>query len=92
MAHPSNEPGKTYDLDDRRRAAAVAACEGIPTEWLERGFIAELYKTMALISLADHMAERKDGDVRHPERWWNEHVRGQRNALNEIASVGDARH
>lgn len=68
MAHPSNEPGKTYDLDDRRRAAAVAACEGIPTEWLERGFIAELYKTMALVSLCDHMAERKDGDVRHPER------------------------
>lgn len=92
MAHPSNEPGKTYDLDDRRRAAAVEACNGIPTEWLERGFIAELYKTMALISLADHMAERKDGDVRHPERWWREHVRAHIDALNNIATNDAARH
>lgn len=88
MTHPDNEPGKTYDIDDRRRDAAVNACDGIPTEWLERGFIKELYRAMALISLANHMAERKDGDVRCPERWWNEHVGGQIGALNSIASSG----
>jgi len=92
MGHPSNEPGKTYDVDDRRRAAALAACDGLPTEWLERGFISELYKTAALISLCDYIAERKDGDVRHPAGWWQEHIRGHIDALNAIASSGDARH
>jgi hypothetical protein len=88
MTHPNNEPGKSYDIDDRRRTAALAACEGLPTEWLERGFVGELYKFIALISLADHMAARSDGYVRIPEIWWREHVRGGIDGLNEIATAG----
>lgn len=86
MPHPDNEPGKSYDEDDRRRAAALTACAGLPTEWLERGLVGELYKAIALLALADKMAERIDGDVRHPERWWNDHVRGTLDGLNRIAT------
>jgi hypothetical protein len=86
--HPDNEPGKSYQTDERRRAAALTACEGLPTEWLERGVVGELYKFVALIALADKMADRTDGFVRNPEGWWDEHVRGGLDALNRIAAPG----
>ena len=87
MPHPDNEPGKSYDVDDRRRAAALAACEGFPTEWLERGLVQELYKFVAMIAVADRMKECRDGNVQTPERWWQEHVRGAIDRLNDIATL-----
>lgn len=88
MAHPDNEPGKSYQMDDRRRAAALSACEGLPTEWLERGLVQELYKFIAVMLLADHMAERRDGFVLTPSGWWDEYVRGSVDRLNDIAKAG----
>lgn len=83
--HPDNEPGKSYEVDDRRRAAALSACDGLPTEWLERGLVQELYKFVAVIALADHMSARENGSVVVPAMWWKEHVRGAMDRLNEIA-------
>ena len=85
MTHPSNEPGKTYDNDERRRRAALNACDGLPTEWLERGLVKELYRAMALIALADKLAEHKEGEVCFQAGWWNAHVRGELDALNNLA-------
>lgn len=73
---------------DRRRTAAIAACEGLPTEWLERGLVQELYKFVAVMALADKMSEHKDGYVRTPDGWWEEYVRGSIDRLNEIAKAG----
>lgn len=89
MSHPDNEPGKSYDLDDRRRAAVLAACEGLPTEWLERGLVAELYKTIVMLALADHIGERSNGSISFPERWWKNHFRGMLDSLNSIATAGE---
>jgi hypothetical protein len=85
MSHPDNEPGKTYDVDDRRRAAALFDCDGIPTEWLEAGFFHELYKFVAVATLCDRMSEVRDGYVRVPAQWWQENIRGSIDRLNEIA-------
>lgn len=85
MAHPDNEPGKSYDVDDRRRAAALKAVEGLPTEWLERGIVNDLYKFTAVLALADRMSERVDGYVKTPTGWWDEYVRGGLDALNNLA-------
>lgn len=87
MAHPHNEPGKSYDVDDRRRAAALAACDGLPTEWLERGFVKELYGFMGTMALADRMLDRRDGHVLYPERMWQEWVRNTIDRLNDIATL-----
>lgn len=87
MAHPDNEPGKSYDVDDRRRVAALAACKGLPTEWLERGLVQELYKFVALIALADKMAERRNGYVLSPETWWRDHVAAAIEQINSIATM-----
>jgi len=88
MSHPDNEPGKSYDINERRQAAALAACEGLPTEWLERDLVQELYKFVAMISLADHMATEKNGYVQTPSEWWAQNVRGGIDRLNEIAQPG----
>lgn len=87
MAHPDNEPGKSYDVNDRRLAAALRACEGLPTEWLERGLVQELYKSMSTMALADRTLDRRDGYVLYPERMWQEYVRGTIDRLNEIAKL-----
>lgn len=77
---------KSYIDNDRRRAAALSACEGLPTEWLERGLVNELYKAIALLALADRMGERRDGStIVFPIPWWDAHVRGAIDELNLIA-------
>lgn len=85
--HPDNEPGKSYQIDDRRREAALAACNGLPTEWLERGLISELYKFVAVIALVDTMTKDDGGSLRIPRSWWQEHVRKSLDGLNEIATA-----
>lgn len=87
MSHPENEPGKSYNVDDRRRAAALTACDGFPTEWLERGFVRELYSFAAVMALADTMSRKEDGYVKTPSEWWREHVRGCMDRLNDIATI-----
>lgn len=86
MAHPDNEPGKSYDIDERRRLAALNACDGLPTEWLERGFIKSLYAFAACVAVADKMADRVDGQVRIPATWWSDHIRAEIDALNNLAN------
>lgn len=85
MSASDNEPGKTYDIDDRRRAAALEACEGLPTEWLERGFIKQMYTAIAAFSLSNHMGERDGKTISFPEKWWDADIRAQLDALNNIA-------
>ena len=87
MDHPDNEPGKSYQVDDRRRAAALAACEGLPTEWLERDFVQEMYRFVALMALADKMQDRDGGNIITPASWWDEHVRGSIDRMNEVAKL-----
>lgn len=77
-----NEPGKTYDVDDRRRAAALAACDGLPTEALERGIVQELYRLAAFITVHDAMAPREKGNVVIPEWIWADNVKTSINRLN----------
>lgn len=89
--HQDNKPGQSYDVDDRRRAAALAACEGIPTEALERGIVQELYKLAATMTMHDKMAERKDGNVVVSEWIWDEHVRSAINRLNDTCEPGHTR-
>jgi hypothetical protein len=86
VAHPSNEPGKTYDVDDRRRLAALAACDGIPTEQLERGIVKELYAAPAFLALADKLGKREGLSLIFPVKWWDDCVRGMLDALNNIAA------
>lgn len=86
MTHPDNEPGKSYDVDDRRKMAALKAVEGLPTEWLERGLVNDLYQFVAVMALADKMSERVNGYVRTPSGWWDEYVRARLDALNNIAA------
>lgn len=88
MTHPDNEPGKSYDVDDRRRTAALKACDGLPTEALERGIVNELYKAIAYLRLMDHMAERRGGYVLLLERQWLEEVRARINVLNDTVVPG----
>lgn len=88
MSHPDNQPGFTYDVDDRRREAALKACDGLPTEALERGIIKELYTLAASMTVADKMALRKDGSVLIPAHLWEADVRGAINRLNETCVPG----
>lgn len=88
MTHPDNEPGKTYDVDDRRRAAVLSACEGLPTEWLERGFVKKLYSAVAVFALADKLGDRRGGSIVFPLRWWEDDVRAEFDMLNNIAAPG----
>ena len=88
MSHPDNEPGKSYDDCDRRRAAAFNACDGIPTEWLERGLIKQMYAALAVIALADMLKEARGDDIIFPARWWRNSVRAELDKMNEIATAG----
>lgn len=88
MAHQDNEPGKTYDVDDRRRAAALAACDGIPTEALERGIIKELYTIAGFLVVTDAMGERRDGYVLIPEHMWAADIRARINLMNDAVEPG----
>lgn len=81
-----NEPGKSYDVDDRRRAAALAACDGLPTEWLERGFVQRMFTAMAAFALCNHVGERDGKTISFPEQWWDADIRAQLDALNNVAN------
>lgn len=83
-----NEPGKTYDIDDRRRDAALEACDGLPTEALERGIVKELYKLAAFLTVHDAMAPRERGNVVIPEWIWADNIRGAINRLNLTVDPG----
>lgn len=73
---------QSYLVDDRRRTAAMAAVEGIPTEALERGIVQELYALYAVVALANHMLKRRDGSVLIPSGWWDAYIQCQLDALN----------
>lgn len=88
MSDAANEPGKSYDVDDRRRAAALKACEGLPTEALERGLVNELYILAMFTAVMDGMAERRDGCVLIPEHMWARDVRARINILNDCVVPG----
>ncbi len=79
---------QSYENDDRRRAAALEACKGIPTEALERGIVAELYKLAAVCALAGVMSQRRDGWVVIPSGWWDEHIGEAKDRLNDICEPG----
>lgn len=87
--HPDNEPGKSYDDCPRRREATFKACDGIPTEWLERGLIRQMYAALAVIALADALKDLEpNGDISFPANWWQQSVRAEIDAMNAIASAG----
>lgn len=88
MAHPSNEPGKSYDDCQQRREAAFNACDGIPTEWLERGLIKQMYAALAVIALADTLKESASGNIIFPAVWWQNCVRAELDKMNAIATAG----
>ena len=91
MSHPDNEPGKSYDDCERRRKAAFNACDGIPTEWLERGLIKQMYATLSVIALADTLKDvDPNGDISFPANWWRHSVREELNKMNAIATAGKA--
>ena len=79
---------KSYEVNDRRRAAALAACDGLPTEALERGIIKELYKLAAVLVVADKMAMRINGIVRIPIHLWETDVCCALNRLNDTCEPG----
>jgi hypothetical protein len=86
-SHPENKPGQTYDVNDRRRVAALKACDGLPTEALEHGVIKELYSLAALMVVHDKMAERRDGSVVISEAIWQTHIRAAIDRLNEACEI-----
>lgn len=86
--HPSNEPGKSYQIDDRRRSAALVACDGLPTEALERGIVKELYMLAAFIALMNKVADRHNGDLCIPTFMWEENVGAAMNRLNDTVVPG----
>lgn len=86
MSHQDNEPGKSYDDSERRRAATFAACDGLPTEWLERGLIQQMYRALAVIALADRLKEPRGGDIVFPATWWQMSVRAEIDKMNAIAT------
>ena len=79
---------KTYTVDDRRRRAALEACDGLPTESLERGIVAALFKAVAMMALLDKMGERTATDISHPIHFWEAHVRSLINELNDMVEPG----
>lgn len=81
-----SDAAKSYVADARRQEAALNACRGLPTAWLERDLVNELYKAMALLALADKMGDRpSEAVIQFPIGWWNAHVRGALDSLNLIA-------
>lgn len=90
MSHPDNEPGKSYDDCGRRREATFNACDGIPTEWLERGLIKQMYAALAVVALADTLKESVNGNITFPAVWWKHAVRAELDKMNAIATAGKA--
>jgi hypothetical protein len=83
-----NEPGKSYEDCPRRREAAFDACDGIPTEWLERGLIKQMYSALAVIALADALKDVEGDDITFPANWWKRSVREELDKMNAIATAG----
>jgi hypothetical protein len=88
--HPDNEPGKSYEDSPRRREATFNACDGVPTEWLERGLIKQMYAALAVIALADHLKDTSGTDITFPASWWQHSVRAELDKMNDIAKAGRA--